>query len=1488
MTRHLFALAFAAGVFVSFARPVAPERPAVKRIFREARVTRGNTNILKLQPIDDAAWLWLPGDSGMLKFGERALGAHPNNGGEMDPIFLKFRNEFEVKEGDGKLVIDVSADERYYLTCDGTFVSRGPNRSTVENWQYNTYEIDGLKPGKHVFEAAVWKTGDKGPLAQLSWRGGFILKANEAFDKRLTTGVAKWRVGKLSGIEPAGADDGTFGVGSQWKITGSGIVVAEPSAWTDAEVVRDVAGQKGPRIFGGRSNGWMLFPSQLPDQTEDSVTPGRAVAATHEAGWRANHVYTEAETKAPEVQAFNDFLAGKTTRFTVPAHTKLQLAWDLGRYICAYPEVDLDAAKGARFSWNWTEASHRGTDYLKGGEPGARDAIVGRYLSGFGDTFIPDAKKGGTFTAPWFRCGKWCRLDIETGDEPLHILDISLTESRYPLEMESAFASKDDASLADIRRISARAMQMCCHEMLFDCPFYEQQMYPGDTRVQLNVLSAMSRDDRMIKRAIELYDLGTRDDGQCPFNWPTRGTQEGATYTLCYLLMYGDYAMNHADRTWLRARLPGLRKSMAGMEFYENADGLLENLPGWCFIDWAKWAKSETPGAGPEAGRLSACENLLYLLALESAAEVETACGDRALAERYRARAARTKAALLRVFWSEEKGAIADDPERTRFSEHALALSVLADALDPAQRARTRKVLLEDGSLTRASVYFSHYVFSAYFRLDAADAFLKRLDLWRDYLKDGYLTPLEMPAPTRSECHAWGSHPSYHFAAGLAGISPAAPFFGRVRVAPQPGTLGRIDCTMPHPRGRISVSLRFDGTRTEGQVTLPDGIDGEFAWRGRTLALHGGRNEVKAGDETAAAPECPKWINVAPLFADRVDEVAADNRWLFENTLVDGAAFKLTLTPEGDPAFDKAGTYMPVFRRMQERLKGAKGKCGVLFQATIGHGWTPDSRTPGQKFVGRDGQELYIFCPLDDAFIAYLRDQSDKIAATHPDFFMVDDDTRFITGRDGCFCPLHLAEMTRRTGRTFTRESLVAALEKEPELARTYDRLLEDSIVRVVKTVREAFDRVDAKIPGSFCCCCGDVRHASRLARLAAAKGQRPVLRLNNGRYCLETARDIPDWLHKTSLQLKTIDPDVTVLDEPDTCPQNRYSMSAKDLHAHVALALLEGCRGGKLWVTRMGSWEPASGVAYRRTLQENSGFYRALVDLGVRMEGVRCPLPAEPYFALTTRWHTLSWGSAAFGRMGIPYANEKATLPLAAFSGDEAPLLSDEDLRTLLAGRLLVDGSGALELTRRGFAEFLGAKAEPWSGPVASFERLNDGTRINSKIDAVRFRAVDPKAERLSALMHRSAALSDDATEVGVGAYRFRNALGGEVIALADRLPDRVNLFAFHFYNEVRKRQVVSYLKMLGLDAPHYPGDGEVLLRWGRAKDGSRVLVAFVCGHDDLDSLPLLFPGKAPSSAEILGSDGTWLPVRIRREGETTVLDTRLRFLEPVVFRLP
>lgn len=820
--------------------------PCISRIFREARVTRGNTNVLKIQPIDEAAWLWMPGEIGFSRVKTSLLDA--DRGGKIVPediVFLKFRNAFNVSEDDGPLVLDVSADERFYLTIDGQFVARGPNRSSPDNWQYQTYSIEGLTSGTHVAEAVVWRLGDHAPIAQLSHRGGFILKAEGVYDAKLTTGKSEWKVGRLTGISSIGLDDdaGAWGTGTQFEITGCGPYSGEPAEWDDAEVVRCDAGAKGPIIYGGRTSGWMLFPTQLPDQTERRIVPGRIMAVAKDVPFRSLHVYTEAE--------FKDTI-DIAKPFTVPANTKMQLAWDLGNYYCAYPEVVVSGGNGAKLAICFSEAAKRGDTNLKASEPDARGKIAGRYLAAFGDTFVSDGRDRAEFSAPWFRCGKWVRIDIETQDEPLKVDSVALVESRYPVELESMFSSLDDATLADVRRICARAMQMCCHEMLFDCPYYEQQMYPGDARIQLNVLSAMSRDDRMVKRAIELFELGTHSDGMCPFNWPTRGLQEGASYTLCYLLMYGDYARNHADREWLRARLPGMRRSMAGIEYYENGDGLLENLPGWNFMDWTVgWDKDGTAKGCRAKEGVNVELNLFWNLAMRSAATVERALGNELQARYWEEKSKQLKAKIVETFWSEQRGLMADTPEKRDFSEHAQALALIGDVL-PADKAEVAfRHLVEDGDLKRCTVYFSYYLFETYFKFGRGDLFLKRLDLWRDYVKKGLATTQEAPdseengevKESRSDCHAWGSHPIWFMQTGLAGIRSAAPFFEKVLVAPCPGGLKELKARHPHPRGWIEVDLRFDGYKARGTVATP--VSGTFAFGGKEISLHSGENQIE-------------------------------------------------------------------------------------------------------------------------------------------------------------------------------------------------------------------------------------------------------------------------------------------------------------------------------------------------------------------------------------------------------------------------------------------------------------------------------------------------------------------------------------------------------------------------------------------------------------------------------------------------------------------
>ena len=746
-----------------------------------------------------------------------------------DAVFLRFKNTFTA-EGNAPLRIHVSADERYVLLLDGRIISRGPDRGTVERWCYSTYDLT-LDPGPHTLEAMVNQIGPGAPMAQLTWRGGFILKAEGAYDKALTTGKGAWKVAQLEGNRLAGTGGGTFGTGMQIEMTGCAPVWKQPPETAYVDVIQ-VRGPVGGMLCGLNEPGWRLYPSSIPDQIERDCVPGRFRAAVDTV--KDGVVFKAEDGNHEAVASANAFLTNQQP-FEIPAHKEYAVLWDLEDYYCAYPQLTVSGGAGAVIKWGWTESP-----VIEGAKKGHRGEFVGKKVECVTDTFLLDGGTDRMFTTHWWRCGKWCLLRVKTADQPVTVKRLAITESRYPLAYEGSFES-DDPTLDAVQKICLRGMQMCSHEMFFDCPYYEQQMYPGDTRVQLQVVSALTSDDRLIRRAIELYDFSRREDGMVGMNFPTYGTQDSATYTLIWPLMFRDYVMWHDNLPWLKARMPGLRATLHGMELYENGNGLLEKLPGWCFMDWVP---SFQDGVAPDGYGLSALNNLFYVHALQSAAVAEEAVGNAELAAYWRNKAKRVAEKVIATFWSAERGMVADTVKKDKFSEHAQCLALLAGILPADKEAQSLQGLITAPDLARTTVYFSHYLFDTYTRFGRTDLTLKRFDLWRDYVKNGMCTPLESPGDARSDCHAWGAHPIYHLHAGIAGVTPAEPCFKSVRVAPQPAGLTKIKSKTPHPKGFVELDLSFEGDKVRGTVKLPEGVFGEFVWRKTRLPLKPGLQEV--------------------------------------------------------------------------------------------------------------------------------------------------------------------------------------------------------------------------------------------------------------------------------------------------------------------------------------------------------------------------------------------------------------------------------------------------------------------------------------------------------------------------------------------------------------------------------------------------------------------------------------------------------------------
>jgi hypothetical protein len=142
--------------------------------------------------------------------------------------------------------------------------------------------------------------------------------------------------------------------------------------------------------------------------------------------------------------------------------------------------------------------------------------------------------------------------------------------------------------------------------------------------------------------------------------------------------------------------------------------------------------------------------------------------------------------------------------------------------------------------LVQTTTYFRFYLLRALKVAGLGDQYLSRLGLWHDMLARGLTTFAEKPDPTRSDCHAWSATPVYELLATVCGVEPAAPGFATVRITPHLGHLRQAAAKMPHPRGEIVVSLHREGDGLHAEVALPEGVTGEFAWGGRTVALRAG------------------------------------------------------------------------------------------------------------------------------------------------------------------------------------------------------------------------------------------------------------------------------------------------------------------------------------------------------------------------------------------------------------------------------------------------------------------------------------------------------------------------------------------------------------------------------------------------------------------------------------------------------------------------
>jgi alpha-L-rhamnosidase len=739
-----------------------------------------------------------------------------------------FRRNFTLSAKPERFVIHVSADNRYRLFVNGRPVSAGPARGDTANWRFETVDIaPHLASGGNVLAAVVWNFGEHMPWAQMTDRTGLIVQGDTDAERAVDTG-ASWKVFR----NPAYTPIPVVGLNT-FIVVGPGEEVAgERYPWRWEEPGYDDGRWERPRLLEiGTPRGLgtdlhrLLVPREIPPMEETPIRFSRIARA---------------DGPRPD----DAFLRGEGT-LRVPARSRTTLLLDQSHLTTAYPELVVGGGRGSRVTFTYAEALVDAE-----GRKGHRDEVEGRRILGIQDRFLPDGGDNRLFRPLWWRTYRYVQMEIQTADEPLEVRDLRAWFTAYPFEEKGRFAG-DDPALSEIWEVGWRTARLCAGETYFDCPYYEQLQYVGDTRIQALISLYVSGDDRLMRKAIRVFDDSRVAEGLTQSRYPSLVPQLIPPYSLFWVSMVHDYWMHRDDPAFIRSFLPGIRGVLQWYEARLAENGMLGPNEWWNFVDWTEewpWSDTAREGGVPAGAREggSSILTLHFAYTLEQAADLVTAFGDDVQAARYRRRAESLKNATYRLCWSAERGLLADTPDRTIFSQHANIFAVLVDLFPPDVERLVLHRILEDSDLIQATFYFGFYLTRALEKGGMGDLYLDTLAPWRRMLELGLTTFAEKPEPTRSDCHAWSASPNYELLATVCGIKPASPGFRSVRIAPHLGFLRSAEGAIPHPEGEIRIRIERVGEGgIKGEIELPAGIGGSFHWMDSVLPLRGGVQRVK-------------------------------------------------------------------------------------------------------------------------------------------------------------------------------------------------------------------------------------------------------------------------------------------------------------------------------------------------------------------------------------------------------------------------------------------------------------------------------------------------------------------------------------------------------------------------------------------------------------------------------------------------------------------
>ena len=663
------------------------------------------------------------------------------------------------------------------------------------------------------FRASFVWDGAGQPVLRLTGSSVYRAKLNGAFvghgPARTAGGwfrVDEWPLAATSGVNTIELDVAGYNTHSMQYVDqpafiqaevvdGTRVLAATPQAFTARELPRAKTGPVYSRQRGFAVEAWTLGGPEAP-ALELAATPPV--------------LYLPREVPYPDTSINAAFgLAADGDGRSLYALPAIDTGFVGVRVVCTQP---------GRLVIQFDEALTNGKlDLFRNGNPSnSWHAMMNRIAWDFLKPGVYDVETFEPYTM------KYVRAWMESGTAQISAPHLRRLRNRAALK---ASFSCSDPLVEKILAAACASFAQNAVDVYTDCPSRERSGWLCDTWFTSHTGAWLTGDCAIEKCYLENFArLGLKDP--MPSQFP--GNSMLPTWTMWYILQCGEYAARagkdaESFKRFVKARVEG---NVAFLAKSENADGLLEDLPGWVFVEWSH-ANQLVKGVNYPV-------NMLWAATLDC---VDRLYGRSDLA----AKAARVRAKVREQSFDgtwfhdqalrEKDGTLKLVPDRTETCQY---YAFFFGTATPQTHAALWRMMTEEFGpdlKKHPDIFPSDMFFGRLLRLDLlgkagrADTVVREIKGYLGRMAEESGTLWEFADGHDSRCHAFTSYAFVLMCRDVLGIAELDHVGRRVVLREPTASLTQCAATLPVADGLVRISWR----RTDGKLIREDAVPAN--WR---------------------------------------------------------------------------------------------------------------------------------------------------------------------------------------------------------------------------------------------------------------------------------------------------------------------------------------------------------------------------------------------------------------------------------------------------------------------------------------------------------------------------------------------------------------------------------------------------------------------------------------------------------------------------------